>query len=293
MSQGPVHGSCSEPPIFAQAAHSMHPTIALQEVHVTHVSSLIDWEAERVLSTWARIPLDISFLWIDFRWHPYWNCCLLHQSCTACCLLQADVVFLSPPWGGPVYQKQPLFHVAPALGPMAASLADMVVACQRAITALPADPAADAAVGAPDGALPPCKAAAPPAGRAADATASAAPCGKGGATPSAIPVSQQIGEGDSGSGSSGSCPANEQQQQQGQLGSGGSPAAEQERAVQLVRHGQSSFRPGGTAQQASRSCDPRGRRASCPGRNESRSHWELALSRPSTMLSCHHVFCIR
>ncbi len=53
MSQGPVHGSCSEPPIFAQATHSMHPTIALQEVHVTHVSSLIDWEAERVLRTWA------------------------------------------------------------------------------------------------------------------------------------------------------------------------------------------------------------------------------------------------
>lgn len=51
--------------------------------------------------------------------------------------LQADVVFLSPPWGGPVYQKQSVFPVSPRLGPLAGSLADMVVACQRAIGALP------------------------------------------------------------------------------------------------------------------------------------------------------------
>lgn len=51
--------------------------------------------------------------------------------------LQADMVFLSPPWGGPVYQKQPVFPVSPRLGPLAGSLADVVVACQRAIGALP------------------------------------------------------------------------------------------------------------------------------------------------------------
>ena len=185
---------------------------------------------------------------MDFHWYPYQNCCLLHQSCAAFRLLQADVVFLSPPWGGPVYQKQPLFPVAPALGPMDASLADMVVACQRAITTLPADPSADAATSAAVSASPARKAVAPTADSAANATASAAPCETGSAPPPAVPAAQQSGEGESGGGgSSSSCPANEQQLQQEQLRSGAAPAAEQEQeqAAQLVRHGQSSFRPGG------------------------------------------------
>lgn len=51
--------------------------------------------------------------------------------------VEADVVFLSPPWGGPEYQTQQLFSVSPTVGPLEGSLAEVVAACQRSIGALP------------------------------------------------------------------------------------------------------------------------------------------------------------
>jgi RNA cap guanine-N2 methyltransferase len=41
-------------------------------------------------------------------------------------VLQADVVFLSPPWGGPLYLSQPVFGVEPRLGSMSQSLGDLL-----------------------------------------------------------------------------------------------------------------------------------------------------------------------
>ena len=44
---------------------------------------------------------------------------------------QADVVFLSPPWGGIRYLNQPAFSVSPTLGSMGVSLAELLAAAHR------------------------------------------------------------------------------------------------------------------------------------------------------------------
>lgn len=50
--------------------------------------------------------------------------------------MQADVVFMSPPWGGPQYLRNQLFDVSRGLGELG-SLADVLAAARRIVSSAP------------------------------------------------------------------------------------------------------------------------------------------------------------
>ena len=52
---------------------------------------------------------------------------------TVACVLQADVVFLSPPWGGPAYSKCGLFDVSQDIGTLHQNLSQLVQTASSAL----------------------------------------------------------------------------------------------------------------------------------------------------------------
>lgn len=51
----------------------------------------------------------------------------------ALCLLQADRVFLSPPWGGPAYSKSGLFDVSQEIGSLRQNLSQLLQTASSAL----------------------------------------------------------------------------------------------------------------------------------------------------------------
>ena len=52
---------------------------------------------------------------------------------TVACVLQADVVFLSPPWGGPAYSKCGLFDVSQDIGSLQQNLSQLLQTASSAL----------------------------------------------------------------------------------------------------------------------------------------------------------------
>lgn len=54
-------------------------------------------------------------------------------SVTVFSLLQADIVFLSPPWGGPAYSKSGLFDVSQNIGSLGQTLCELLESASAAL----------------------------------------------------------------------------------------------------------------------------------------------------------------
>ena len=79
---------------------------------------------------WASAVLPCMWPPLSTQFHYRY---LLSASVTGFIVLQADIVFLSPPWGGPAYSKSGLFDVSQNIGSLGKTLCELLDSASAAL----------------------------------------------------------------------------------------------------------------------------------------------------------------